>query len=207
MSIFEKIPEDKREKLLEACYVLFAKEGYKNTSVNAIVKKAGISKGLLYHYFESKEELYKDLLQFSSKVFMDKYLNNVNISDTDFLERIRSLTLLKYEILKATPDLLNYFSSLSNEDAIEIKAIRKETTAQIENNYKDLAFGNIDYSLFRDDIDTELAIESIIVSLENLATKLKSKHFKNGEYNISDEAFNKELNKYMDFFRTSYYKL
>lgn len=206
MSSFERIPEDKKDKLLNACYILFGKNGYKNTSVNAIVTEAGISKGLLYHYFESKEALYKDLLAYSSKEFMAKYLTNVDTSNPDFLERTKTLTLLKYKILKETPNLLNYFSSLTNEDAAEILELRKATSLAIEDNYKHLAFGNVDYSLFRDDIDTQLAIESILLSLEQLGNKLKQKHFRDGVYNISDQEFNLELNKYIEFFKTSYYK-
>lgn len=200
------MPVDKRNKLLDACYVLFGKNGYKNTSVNSIVKEAGISKGLLYHYFVSKEELYKDLLVYSTDKFMKQYLDNVDASATDFLERIRSLTMLKFHMLKETPNLLNYFSSLTNEDAPEIKEIRLELTKKIQINYKELAFGNLDYSLFRADIDVALAIESITVSLEQLGNKLKIKHFINGEYTISNDEFSKELTKYIDFFRTSFYK-
>lgn len=206
MSIFERMPEDKREKLLNACYVLFGKNGYKNTSVNAIVKEAGISKGLLYHYFESKEILYKDLLTYSTKVFMDKYLTHVDTSNSDFLERTRSLTLLKYKILKETPNLLNYFSSLTNEEAEEIIELRKELTKDIEANYTQLAFGNIDYTLFRDDIDNKLAIECIVTSLEQLGNSLKDKHFVDGVYTIEDEEFVNELSKYINFFKVSFYK-
>lgn len=206
MTILDKMPEDKRDKLLDACYFLFGKNGYKNTSVNSIVKEAGISKGLLYHYFVSKEELYKDLLAYSSDKFMKEYLDNVDASARDFLERIRSLTMLKFNMLKETPNLLNYFSSLTNEEAPEIKEIRMQLTKEIEVNYKELAFGNLDYSLFREDIDVALAIESITVSLEQLGNKLKLKHFINGEYTISDDEFSRELTKYIDFFRTSFYK-
>ena len=41
---------------------LFATNGYPGTSVNAIAKKAGVSKGLIYNYFESKEDIVKRLI-------------------------------------------------------------------------------------------------------------------------------------------------
>lgn len=42
---------------MQAALELFANEGYHATSISKIAKKAGISKGLLYNYFESKEAL------------------------------------------------------------------------------------------------------------------------------------------------------
>ena len=42
---------------METALELFANEGYYPTSISKIAQKAGISKGLMYNYFESKEEL------------------------------------------------------------------------------------------------------------------------------------------------------
>jgi len=42
---------------------LFANQGYYTTSINQIAKKAGIAKGLLYNYFESKEELLTGIIE------------------------------------------------------------------------------------------------------------------------------------------------
>jgi AcrR family transcriptional regulator len=49
-------------KILVAAMELFATNGFPGTSVNAIAKKAGVSKGLIYNYFESKEDIVKGLI-------------------------------------------------------------------------------------------------------------------------------------------------
>lgn len=54
---FEKIRKAKSEQILMAALELFATHGYHGTSISAIAKHAGISKGLLYNYFESKESI------------------------------------------------------------------------------------------------------------------------------------------------------
>jgi AcrR family transcriptional regulator len=46
-----------KEKILEAALKLFAENGYHKTSISQIAKMAGVSKGLTYNYFNSKEEL------------------------------------------------------------------------------------------------------------------------------------------------------
>ncbi|MEO0898408.1 MAG: TetR/AcrR family transcriptional regulator [Bacteroidota bacterium] len=54
---FEQMRESSREVILDAAFELFAKQGYHNTSIEQIRKKAGVSKGLIYNYFGKKEDL------------------------------------------------------------------------------------------------------------------------------------------------------
>lgn len=54
---FEEIRETKKALIIKAAMELFANEGYPLASISKIAKKAGISKGLIYNYFESKEDL------------------------------------------------------------------------------------------------------------------------------------------------------
>lgn len=51
----------RREQILSAAAELFANGGYHGVSVNAIARRAGISKGNLYWYFTSKEEIFREL--------------------------------------------------------------------------------------------------------------------------------------------------
>lgn len=52
-----QITEKRKKQIIDAAMELFDQKGYSNTKIVDITKKAGISKGLLYHYFESKEEI------------------------------------------------------------------------------------------------------------------------------------------------------
>ena len=54
---FEKIREAKRKQIMDAALELFANKGYHSASISKIASNAGISKGLMYNYFESKEAL------------------------------------------------------------------------------------------------------------------------------------------------------
>ncbi len=59
---FEKIRQDRKKAILDAAMVVCAEEGYHNASMSMIAKRAGVSKGLIYNYFESKEELVKYMM-------------------------------------------------------------------------------------------------------------------------------------------------
>lgn len=54
---FEKIRSESRKKITEAALDLFAKKGYSATTMEAIARKAGVAKGLIYNYFTTKEDL------------------------------------------------------------------------------------------------------------------------------------------------------
>lgn len=70
---YDKIRKDRKEAITDAALHGFAEEGYHAASMSLIAKKAGISKGLIYNYFESKEQLLQyimiDLLEEVMKVF------------------------------------------------------------------------------------------------------------------------------------------
>ncbi len=59
---FYHLPLEKRETIIKACQDEFIEHGYENASTNRIVKNAGISKGSLFQYFSSKEDIYLFIL-------------------------------------------------------------------------------------------------------------------------------------------------
>jgi len=60
---FAKIREDRKEEILSAALELFAKQGITHTTMQDIAQKANISKGLIYNYFSSKEDLLNELIK------------------------------------------------------------------------------------------------------------------------------------------------
>ena len=59
----EAVKEAAREKILDAGLLLFARKGVAATGVTEIAREAGVSLGLLYHYYTSKEELFAALVK------------------------------------------------------------------------------------------------------------------------------------------------
>lgn len=59
---FEEIRESKKKLILDTALELFATEGFHTTPISRIASKAGISKGLLYNYFDGKEDLIRTII-------------------------------------------------------------------------------------------------------------------------------------------------
>ena len=60
---YEEIRCAKKKVILDAALKLFAEKGYASTSISCIAETANISKGLMYNYFKSKDELLKTIVQ------------------------------------------------------------------------------------------------------------------------------------------------
>lgn len=63
MGIRNEQREKRKEEILTAALDLFIRRGYAATKISDIAKNVGMSVGLLFHYFESKEKLYESLVQ------------------------------------------------------------------------------------------------------------------------------------------------
>lgn len=59
---FYLIDIEKQERIINACIEEFSENNYDQCSLNAIVKRAGISKGGLFKYISNKEELYLSII-------------------------------------------------------------------------------------------------------------------------------------------------
>ncbi len=80
-----QIRREMESKIIDSALELFANEGYNGTSMQAIAIKSGVSKGNLYNYFKSKNDLLEGVLvaglnQFSG--FYDQYANKLIDEET-----------------------------------------------------------------------------------------------------------------------------
>lgn len=57
-----EIRKESQQKIMDAAFVLIARKGYESTSIAEIAAAAGVSKGLLYNYFKSKQDLVEKLV-------------------------------------------------------------------------------------------------------------------------------------------------
>lgn len=64
MGIREQQKEKRRREILEAALDLFIRRGYASTKISDIAERVGMSVGLLFHYFKSKENLYEELIKY-----------------------------------------------------------------------------------------------------------------------------------------------
>lgn len=81
---FGKIREDKISLIMDVALEHFAKNGFHATTIHHIAKHAGISKGLMYNYFDSKEALLKAIVHKSvNEVYQHLDINRDGVLSKD----------------------------------------------------------------------------------------------------------------------------
>jgi AcrR family transcriptional regulator len=146
---FALVRENTTARLLDAAITVFAKNGYHASSMSVIAKTAGVSKGLSYHYFESKEALLVALVEKR----LQEWLPLVEGLEAMLEPKKRLSILIDFvltELVENTDKLRFYNSLYLNADgvlAIE-KAMQKfhdqfDRLFKAEINlYRDLGFAN-----------------------------------------------------------------
>jgi len=96
---FEEIRGSKKTLIMNVALEHFAKEGYHNTTISHIAKHAGISKGLMYNYFESKEDLLSEIIDRSMREIVEYFDPDHDgyLSEEEFELFIRKLFLILRE--------------------------------------------------------------------------------------------------------------
>ena len=86
---YQRRKEDRPEEITAAALEAFAKNGYAATRVDEVAKRAGVSKGLLYLYFKTKEELFKSVVRSFVMPRIDTLIKVIETSDMSSEEFLR----------------------------------------------------------------------------------------------------------------------
>ncbi len=94
---------DPRQEILRASARLFQQQGYDGTSMNDVAAALKLSKGGLYHHFQSKDEILFDLMSHAMDITEEKVLKPVKaIADPE--ERLRTLIRLHIGVVLSERD-------------------------------------------------------------------------------------------------------
>lgn len=113
--------EQRRQDILRAALRLFVRKGYAGTKVGDIAGAVGMSAGLMFHYFPSKEALYEELISFGVDGPM-AMVGGIEGDAISFFEQAAA-GILAY--LKSDPTMANMFVLMGNalmDDAIPDRA-------------------------------------------------------------------------------------
>ena len=134
----EELKLRRKAQIIKKALILFANEGYFNTSISDIAKATGISKGLLYNYFENKEALLNEVVLFALKEGTDLELSPEALSRLEpeevFIKVVGGyfdLLKEKEELWRLTTSLAIHVSSIPSVHKT-IKSVYEELTAEFE---------------------------------------------------------------------------
>ncbi|MBI9012392.1 MAG: TetR/AcrR family transcriptional regulator [Clostridiales bacterium] len=110
---FDVISEEKREQVLTAAIEEFAKNGFNGTSINKVAKRAKISIGAMYSYFESKDDLFLTVVERLFSV-LELAIKDVDV-DRDIFEIIEALFYRAHDYAVSYPEMNQIYLDFSTQ--------------------------------------------------------------------------------------------
>ena len=136
-----------RARILEAATAEFAARGYDGGRIEAIARRAGVNKALLYYYFPSKSELYRRLvlehLEAAAAV-----LEEAAQGDAPPAQVLERMILSLFEVLSARPqisdfvmrEVLNAWGHLEDADFAVVQKVTRPVASTVERGIEQGAF-------------------------------------------------------------------
>lgn len=201
--IFMNIDAEKRDRIINSALEEFTNNSYDKASTNNIVKNAGISKGLLYHYFKSKKSLYEYLQVFAIETIINAILEEIDWEQSDLFLRIKQIVLIKLKVCVRYPKLVAFFKMMLEQKTIdEIRALSESYAPELLNQ---IYHRNIDFTLLKDDVDIEKAIKIVQWTMEKLSEEwITSLDSLNGD--VDYEGLTEEIDGYLKLLKEAFYK-
>jgi AcrR family transcriptional regulator len=103
---WERRPDDRTQELLEAALRVFARNGYRNTRLDDVAEAAGVTKGTIYHYFDTKEALLLRVIEHYETLAFGRADDAVRDDTLPASTRIRLLVRKVFEPREHSRDLI-----------------------------------------------------------------------------------------------------
>lgn len=150
-----------------------AVSGYEGASAKKIMERAGLSKGLLFHYFKSKENLFTECTKKVLKEYIDYIFSGDIFLIDDCFERIKAVAVKKVHYFiehQAEGRFIIYVYSIMNKEEFhKIKIL----VSEIREDVKSAFFADVDISKFRKDYEPEFILEYIYSVIEAYANTIE----------------------------------
>lgn len=108
---------ESRRRILESARDVFFRDGFMRANLDEMAEKAGVAKGTLYRYFESKADLYVAVLTNNQAIFYEQ-MRGASTTGETAVDRIRSIARFYFKHWLEHPDYFQIFWAVDNESVI-----------------------------------------------------------------------------------------
>jgi len=155
------------ERLVQVAAKLFAERGFEGTSVQEIVEAAGVTKGAMYHYFGSKDDLLYEIYGRVLRMQMER-LEKVASGEGPVQERLHAaaadVVVTTIENLDDTKIFLRSMHQLTPEKQRTVRAERR----RYHERFRAMVHEGQESGLFRDDVPADLVVDFYFGSVHHL---------------------------------------
>ena len=166
---FMNIPEEKREKILSVAVNEFAHNGFENANINTIAKKAEVSVGSLYKYFDTKTDLFLTSVDYGLKS-LEVIMETIVQSDEDVMIKLEKLIRVAIEFSRRNTVLIKLYNEVTSESNAElVKKIATYVESVTSEAYKKAVIEGQVAGEIRTDIDPGMAaffVDNLLMNIQ-----------------------------------------
>ncbi|MBU9712867.1 TetR/AcrR family transcriptional regulator [Evansella tamaricis] len=195
----------RRNAILNAALKEFALKGFDKASTNIIAKEAGISKALMFHYVNNKQDLFLYIYDYFSKILNKEYFMKMDFTEKDIFDRLRQSYLLQIELIKQHPWIFefNKLSFVTNSGELNKELEERDSNKQFSCGTE--MFDMIDESKFRAGLDIEKCKQIIFWANVGFTNEILDDIRNSEASNMDYERIVLTLDEYFDELRKIFY--
>lgn len=166
---FLNIPEEKRKKILTVAVTEFANHGFDNANINTIAKKAGVSVGSLYKYFNTKTDLFLASVHYGIQS-LEIIVDSIVSSKDDIMTKLERLIRIAIEFSRTNRVLIKLYNEFTSEGNSDLaKKIAGDMESLTSAAYKKVIIDGQVAGEIRTDIDPGMAaflVDNLLMNIQ-----------------------------------------
>ncbi|MEQ8174598.1 MAG: TetR/AcrR family transcriptional regulator [Syntrophomonadaceae bacterium] len=195
----------RRDAIVNAALKEFVLKGFDDASTNTIAKESGISKGLMFHYVNSKKDLFLFLHDYCTAMINKEYVDLMNFDERDIFERLRQSYLLQLELLQKHPWIFE-FNQISTTKSDEINKEMDERRKGKQLLCYENMFDSIDESRFREGLDIKRCKQLIFWANVGFTNEILEEIRNSKKDELDYDMIIAKLDGYLNELRKIFYK-
>lgn len=195
---FHSLPKEKQQAIINAGYKVFSQNSYKNSPMSDIAEAAGISKSLLFHYFDNKKELYLFLWDTCAKTTIAYLTRYECYNQKDLFESMKRGMQAKMEIIRLYPDMAKFTIKAFYEKDAQICAAVQESYHKYFNFKADKTLLNLDPNQFIPGLDISMMYRDMYWASEGYLWEMVQRD------HIDMDKMEKDFTKLIEFWKSIY---
>lgn len=196
---FFDLKKEKQDRMINAALKVFALHGYRHASTDDIVREAAISKGLLFHYFESKLGVYSFVYDYSVRYMKLELGTTVEESETDLFELMKQMEAARMHAMRGYPYMQQFLNRSMSEDVSEALLAIEEKRNILSDVYEQIR-DRADYTALPAGVDGEKLRRMLDFTIKGLMTE----RFQDASF--QPEMLYEEIVEYLDMMKKIVYR-
>ncbi len=194
--------EKRRKSILKSARKVFKKVGFENSSMDLIAEEAQLSKGTLYLYFKSKDDLFINSLLEDQLITLDNLFKQSEQKLNSVVDIILAYTDSYYDFTEKFPDFFNLLVGINSSESLNIENLSSDTKAKINDLEKKIFMERvkvfqrgIEEGIFEEKFSACYAVTQLWVSITGAIHLSKKPQLNVMFENINTREFVKDITK------------